>query len=136
MTLHFPRIILSGALLFLAGCSGMQSSPERHASHAAHVLATQHFDPNTLIKVTDSARMMTPLMTQFYEQGKKDRASGLSVADAQKKEADLYSKEFASRFITQESFINRQYNLEDPAKRKTMIDAMAASYRDGFEGRP
>ncbi|STW38488.1 Uncharacterised protein [Klebsiella michiganensis] len=69
--------------LLLAACSGSQTSVERNASRAVSAIDRIHFDPNTRMLKADSINSLKPMMQQLYDQGKKDRADGLTLAQAQ-----------------------------------------------------
>jgi len=50
--------------LVLAACSPQNTSPERHAIHAAYPLADAHFDPNTRLLLAATAKRSQPFLSR------------------------------------------------------------------------
>lgn len=123
--------------LFLAACSS-QTSVEKNARHTAYQLERIHFDPNTTPLTADNTRRMATFLSQFYEMGKKDRASGLTPDQAQQR-VGSFSRNggpFAPG-APKTTFINRDYDSDQPGKRiDIMKQGAIATYWDGYNGRP
>lgn len=141
---HFLPIFLMLPLL-ISACSGPQTSVETNARHMAYQIATTHFDPNTRPLVTDNARHMAEFLTQFYELGKKDRADGLTLSQAQQR-VDSFSQDSAGNTAKEgpfaagaqrSTFISQSYEAEQPeAQSKILLDGATATYWDGYNGKP
>jgi len=130
--INVARLFLLASALSLFACAGQQTSPERHATHAAHQLAQVQFDPGFHMLIADSIRIMKPGFEQFYQ----DRAAGMTPAGAEKRIAGFSDPEFlpASRMIN--TFVGKTYSADQPQKeRKILIESLTATYRDGYEGR-
>lgn len=130
-----PLLILMP--LLLAACTSNQSSVEKNARHMAYQLERIHFDPNTRPLTADNIRLMSQFLGQFYEFGKKDRAAGLTVAQAQQ-QVENFSRgkgPFSPDAQTY-TIINRSYDADQPDKRIEIMKANAIqSYWDGYHGR-
>lgn len=136
--------VILAAPLFLTACSGSQTSVDKNARHAAYQMAQIHFDPNTRLLTVDNARLLAKFLSQFYEQGKKDRAAGLTLAQAQQR-VNCFSQNQneaaeGSPFApdSQRSFfLTHQYSAEQPEKHsKILKDGAIATYWDGYNGKP
>lgn len=131
------RLMLLVCTLSLAACAGQQTSPERHAVHAIHQLAQVQFDPNFRIATADSIRMMKPALEKFYQQGKADREAGMTEAQAAQRIAQFSAPDFLPASQMTHQFVGQSYAADRPQKeRKILIEAITATYRDGYEGRP
>ncbi|MGE0968542.1 Exc2 family lipoprotein (plasmid) [Klebsiella sp. WOUb02] len=122
--------------LLLAACSGSQTSVERNASHAVSAIDRIHFDPNTRMLKADSINSLKPMMQQLYDQGKKDRADGLTLAQAQQRVESFRNPEVLSGG-QKARFLSQEYDTDNPDKqRQILLDAGISSYWDGYNGRP
>lgn len=132
-----PLVLFIPALL--AACTASKGSVEQNARHMAYQIERIHFDPNTRPLTADNIRSMAVFLGQFYDMGKKDRAAGLTQAQAQQR-ADLISNNETSPFTpgTQKAMIiNRAYDADQQDKRIAIMKAGAIkSYWDGYNGRP
>ena len=131
--------VMLAAALLLTGCVGQQTSVERNASHTAARLDSIHFDPNTRQLRADNIRWMKTFLTQFYEQGKADRASGLTQQQAEqrvKSFSDCENGPFAP--ASQRSRIaSHEYSADRPEQQsQIMLQSATATYWDGYHGRP
>lgn len=127
-------LLLAAALL--CACTTQTSSPERHAKHAIYQIDSDHFDPNSRTLITDTIRMSVPFFDQFYQEGKKDRANGLTPQQAKEKENYFRSPEFAKMWERKQHFINTEYSPSDSQKQKNILmNEAIAAYYDGYEGR-
>ncbi|EHW1683187.1 Exc2 family lipoprotein [Salmonella enterica] len=133
---HLPLVFFIP--LFLAACSGNQTSVEKHARHLARQMERDHFDPNMRPLTADNTRLAARFLSQFYEMGKKDRAAGLTTAQAQQR-VNSFSADggpFAPE-AQKSTFINQTYAAEQPEKRSNLLKQGAVStYWDGYNGRP
>ncbi|WP_411696741.1 Exc2 family lipoprotein [Enterobacter pasteurii] len=124
--------------LFLASCSGNQTSVEKNARHMAYQIEQVHFDPNTKPLTADNTRLMTSFLSQFYEIGKQDREAGFTSAQAQQR-VDSFSTGNGpfSPGAQKTTIINRDYDSDQPEKRSEILKQGAiATYLDGYNGRP
>ncbi|EMN8534143.1 Exc2 family lipoprotein [Enterobacter mori] len=124
--------------LFLASCSGNQTSVEKNARHMAYQIEQVHFDPNTKPLTADNTRLMTSFLSQFYEIGKQDREAGFTSAQAQQR-VDSFSTGNGpfSPGAQKTTIINRDYDSDLPEKRSEILKQGAiATYLDGYNGRP
>lgn len=122
--------------LLLTACAGPQSSVDRNASHAAAALDRIHFDPNTRPLRADTIKALKPTLQQLYAQGKKDRADGLSLAEARKRVESLNNPDVLSGGDKMR-INNKEYDADSPEKqRQILVDAASSSYWDGYNGRP
>ncbi|MCW9529396.1 MULTISPECIES: Exc2 family lipoprotein [Klebsiella] len=122
--------------LLLAACSGSQTSVERNASRAVSAIDRIHFDPNTRMLKADSINSLKPMMQQLYDQGKKDRADGLTLAQAQQRVESFSNPEVLSGG-QKARFLSQEYDTDNPDKqRQILLDAGISSYWDGYNGRP
>lgn len=133
-----PVILI--APLLLSACAGTQTSVNKHARHMAYQLANSHFDPNTRPLTTDNARRMAGFLNQFYMLGKKDRAEGLTVAQAQQR-VNSFNRDDAGAPFAQaaqkDRFITHQYSAEQPENRVRILrEGATATYWDGYHGKP
>ena len=124
--------------LFLVACSGNQTSVEKNARHLAYKIERAHFDPNTKPLTGDNIRLMSAFLSQFYAMGKKDRATGLTTAQAQQRVNSFSSDDGPfSPGAQKTTFINRDYDADQPGKRSDILKQGAiATYWDGYNGRP
>jgi len=140
MDLNKQRLFAMLAVsLLLTACVGQQTSIERNASHAAARIDSIHFDPNTRQLRADNIRWMKTFLTQFYEQGKADRASGLTQQQAEqrvKRFSDCENGPFAP--ASQRSRIaSHEYSADRPEQQsQIMLQSATATYWDGYHGRP
>ncbi|MCD9134353.1 Exc2 family lipoprotein [Escherichia coli] len=122
--------------LLLAACSGSQTSVERNASRAVLAIDRIHFDPNTRMLKADSINSLKPMMQQLYDQGKKDRADGLTLAQAQQRVESFSNPEVLSGG-QKARFLSQEHDTDNPDKqRQILLDAGISSYWDGYNGRP
>ena len=131
--------------LLLTACAGSQTSVDKNARHMAHQIARLHFDPNTRPLTADNIRLMAQFLSQFYDQGKKDRAAGLTLAQAQQR-VNCFRQQQAgdaagnSPFALEAQksfFLTHQYTADQPEKRRTiLLDGAIATYWDGYNGKP
>ncbi|HGG5185648.1 TPA: Exc2 family lipoprotein [Salmonella enterica] len=84
-----------------------QTSAERHARQYVYA-ADDGFDPNFRVKKADSIQMMVPFFRQFQNMGIKDRASGVSVEDAQQRINAFRSEAFLKSIQGKTTFAGRQ----------------------------
>ncbi|EBO9513635.1 Exc2 family lipoprotein [Salmonella enterica] len=129
-------VTLSGSLL-LTACTP-KTSVERHARQYVYA-ADDGFDPNFRTKKADSARLMVPFLQQFRDTGVKDRVEGLSRDEALKRAEQFRSEEFLRSIQSRERFAGRTYeDSSTPSAKglKTLGDAIADTYLDGYQGRP
>lgn len=127
---------LSGGLL-LTSCTP-KTSVERHARQYVYA-ADDGFDPNFRTKKADSARLMVPFLRQFRDAGVKDRAEGLPREEAMKQADEFRSEAFLKSIQSRERFAGRTYeDSSTPSGKelKSLGDAIAETYLDGYEGRP
>ncbi|MFG6075836.1 Exc2 family lipoprotein [Erwinia sp. OPT-41] len=128
--------LVSALALLLCACAP-QGSVECHTTHAVHQIADANFDPNTRMLLADSIRVMRPGFQAVYQAGVKDRAAGLSKAQMEEKAACLLKPENLPDEAVTHTFLGQTYLADRPEKeRKILADALAATYRDGYEGRP
>lgn len=124
--------------LFLAACSGNQTSVEKNARRTAYQIERIHFDPNMRPLTADNIRQTARFLSQFYEVGKKDRAAGLTTAQAQQR-VNSFSADggpFAPE-AQKSTFIDQEYDADQPEKRSDILKQGAiATYWDGYNGRP
>jgi len=130
-------VMLAAALL--TACAGQQTSVERNASHSAARLDSIHFDPNTRQLRADNIRWMKTFLNQFYEQGKADRASGLTQQQAEQRVKSF--SECGNGPFTPSSqrsrVLSHQYSAERPEQQsQIMLESATATYWDGYYGRP
>ncbi|RPD96128.1 entry exclusion protein 2 [Candidatus Pantoea deserta] len=125
--------------LLLSGCAGDQTSVNRNARHAAARLEKIHFDPNTRPLTADNIRQTAKFLDQFYELGKKDRAEGLSQAQAQQRVAS-FSAATSGPFAAASQktrILSQDYSAERPEKQsQILLESATATYWDGYLGRP
>lgn len=122
--------------LCLAGCAPSGTSAERHARHFAYA-AGDNFDPSFVINKAESGRMMIPFFEQFWQMGRKDRADGLSRAQADERVKYLNSDEFIDSLKGETHFAGKRYKSDDGRAlkwRKVMREAATGSYQDGYNG--
>lgn len=123
---------------FLVACTSHLGSVEKNARHMAFQLQRIHFDPNTAPLTADNTRLMAQFLSQFYDMGKKDRASGLTTIQAQQRVNSFSSGK--GPFSPEEQktmFINRAYEADQPEKRVEIMKTNAIqTYWDGYNGRP
>lgn len=141
MSVIQPKCLLPLVLLtplFLAACSGNQTSVEKNARHTAYQIERIHFDPNMRPLTGDNIRITAQFLSQFYETGKKDRASGLTTAQARQR-VNSFSNDggpFAPE-AQKSTFIKQEYDADQPKKRSDILKQGAiATYWDGYNGRP
>lgn len=130
---HLPYFVFTLPLV-LAACTS-QTSIERNATHAVSAIESIEFDPNTRLLKTDSINAMKPLMQQFYDLGKKDRADGITLTQAQKRVENFRS---TGTLIGGEKDVvfGREYDADNPEKqRQIVISAGTAAYWDGYNGK-
>lgn len=129
-------LMISALTLLLSACAP-QNSVDRHTVHAVHQLAEAGFDPNMRTLVADSIRQLRPEFQRFWQQGVDDRAAGMSRAQMEKKAAFMRDEANHPEAAVSHSFLGQNYLADRPEKeRKIMAEALAATYRDGYEGRP
>lgn len=135
------RLILAAsallASLVLSGCTQSATSAEREARHYVYA-ADDGFDPNFRTNKADTARMMVPFFDQFWQAGKKDREAGLSQEDARQRITSFTSNEFLASVRGKSWFAGKAYDNNDTATRKehkAMVEAITATYMDGYQGR-
>lgn len=140
---YVSSIVLTLPLL-LSACAGPQPSVEINAHHMTYKIARMHFDPNTRPLTTDNARRMTAFLNPFYQLGKKDRAEGLTLAQAQQRVASFNQNRAGSAAeegpfaaASQKStFISQSYDAEQPeAQSKILLEGATATYWDGYNGK-
>lgn len=123
---------------FLVACNNHQSSVEKNARHMSYQIQRIHFDPNTKPLTADNTRLMAQFLSQFYDIGKKDRASGLTTVQAQQR-VDSFSSG-KGPFSPEEQktiVINRAYDADQPDKRIEIMKTNAVqTYWDGYNGQP
>lgn len=137
-------VILSIPFL-LAACAGPQTSVDKNARHMSYQIAQAHFDPNTRPLTVDNTRLMAKFLSQFYELGKKDRAAGLTLAQAQQRvnsfsQAQPGGTAADTPFAAEKQksyFLTQEYSAEQPEKHsKILKDGAIATYWDGYNGKP
>lgn len=114
-----------------------QTSAERHARQYVYA-ADDGFDPNVRVIKADSIKMAVPFFKTFHDLGAKDRSSGMSVEDANKRADNFRSESFLNSIQSETIFAGTRYvdNKSWSAKqRKAMSDAISEAYIDGYEGR-
>lgn len=122
--------------LLLTACSGTQTSVERNASNAVSAINRIHFDPNTRMLRADSINALKPMMQELYDQGKKDRADGLTLAQAQQR-VESFSNPAVLSGGQKSRFLSQEYDADNPEKqRQILLEAGISSYWDGYNGRP
>jgi len=135
--LRMPAML--AASLLLTACVGQQSSVERHASHAAAKLSSVHFDPNTRPLRADNFRWMSTFLRQFYDQGKADRANGLTQAQAEQR-VKTFSECPTGPFRPEAQFsrvASHDYSADRPEQQsRILLESATATYWDGYYGRP
>lgn len=130
------RLVISVLALMLSACAS-QTSVDRHTVHAVHQLAEAGFDPNMRTLLADSIRLLRPEFQTFWQQGVDDRAAGLTRAQMEKKAAFMRDTANHPEAVVTHTFLGQQYMADRPEKeRKIMAEALAATYQDGYEGRP
>lgn len=146
----YITLLLSAFLL--SACTHSQSSVDRNARHAALQLANIHFDPNTRPLIADNIRVTAKFLNQFYVLGKQDRASGLSMEQAQQRvlsftgsaaqsKAEMLPSEHpAGPFdasAQKNQFLTQVYAAEQPEKRaRILLESAIKTYWDGYNGHP
>ncbi|WP_147197797.1 Exc2 family lipoprotein [Pantoea sp. CCBC3-3-1] len=124
-------------VFLLSACAGQLTSVDRQANHAAHQLAASKFDPAFRLNVTDTAKSLRPCLQQAWQRGVDDRQKGVTRLQAEANREALRNAENPALGQIGSIFVGKVYEADRPEKaRKIMLDAMAASYRDGYEGRP
>ena len=129
---RFPAFLF---VFLLSACASQLSSVDRQANHAAHQLAASHFDPSSRMLVTDTAKSIRPCLQQAYQHGVDDRQKGITRPQAEANMQErLKNPDFGQ---IRAFFVGKIYESDRPEQsRKIMLDAMVASYWDGYEGRP
>lgn len=134
--------------LWFAGCAAPASSVERNARRVAIEVQKLDFDPNTRSLVADNTRVAKTFLQQFYTLGKKDRADGLTLAQARQRVASFSeSVERTQAHASQKSvfspdaqtsqFNQQQYSAEQPEKQaRVLLNGATAVYWDGYNGQP
>lgn len=139
MKIQYRFSAILAVSLLLSGCAGQQTSVNRNARHAATQLEKIHFDPNTRPLTADNIRRTATFLSQFYALGKKDRAEGISQAQAQQRVtrfSDISSGPFAPD-AQKSRFISQDYSADQPEKRSLiLLESATATYWDGYYGRP
>lgn len=146
----YITLLLSAFLL--SACTHSQSSVDSNARHAASQLAKLHFDPNTRPLIADSIRVTAKFLNQFYVMGKQDRASGLSMEQAQQRVLSFTRCEVQSKAETLPSehavgpfdpsaqksqFLTQVYAAEQPEKQaRILLESAIKTYWDGYNGHP
>lgn len=145
----YITLLLSAFLL--SACTHSQSSVDRNARHAALQLANIHFDPNTRPLIADNIRVTAKFLNQFYVLGKQDRASSLSMEQAQQRVLSFSSSAMESKALppsehpagpfdpsAQKSlFLTQVYAAEQPEKRASiLLESAIKTYWDGYNGHP
>lgn len=134
--LHFCAML--AASLLLTACAGQQSSVDRNASHAVAKLSSIHFDPNTRPLRADSFRWMTTFLRQFYDQGKTDRANGLTLAQAEQR-VKAFSECPTGPFRPEAQLshvASHDYSADQPEQQsRILLESATATYWDGYYGR-
>jgi len=130
------KLVISALALLLAACA-QQTSVERHTVHTAHLLSEANFDPNFRLLLADSIRAMRPDFQAMYQQGVADRAAGMTRAQMEEKAACMLHPENLPEAAVKHHFLNQEYLADRPEKeRKILAEALTATWRDGYEGRP
>ncbi|WP_235056621.1 Exc2 family lipoprotein [Pantoea sp. AS-PWVM4] len=127
--------VVALSLLLLNGCAQTDTSAKRHATK--FVYKVEDSDPNFVMNKADSIRMATPFFAQFWQLGKKDRAQGVSSADAQKRVSYFHSDEFIKSISGTSHFAGKEYKDDatlSPRWRNNMSEAIAQTYMDGYLG--
>lgn len=124
--------------LVLAACSSSRTSVEKNARHMAYQMQQIHFDANTQPLTADNTRLMAQFLSQFYALGKEDRATGLSIIQAQQRvDSFTTGKGPFSPENQKTMIINREYDADQPDKRGDIMKNNAIqTYWDGYNGRP
>lgn len=122
--------------LLLTACAGAKTSVERNASHAVSALRRIQFAPDVRMPRADSINSLKPVMQEFYNLGKKDRADGLNPEQArQRVESFSHSDVLSGRQIS--GFLSQEFDADNPEKqRQIILEAAISSYQDGYNGRP
>lgn len=131
-----PLTVLS-AVLILSACTQTKISAERHARHYVYTY-DNNSDPNFYTKKADSVRLMTPFFQQFWNQGAKDRAAGMSQEGAQQRVNLFHNEDFLKSVQAKEQFAGKTYeNISTPSPKEfsLMAETISAAYLDGYEGR-
>lgn len=130
----FPALLLV-ALAGVAGCQQHISSDRAHAKSYVFK-AKDDFDPNFSTQISSTIAMMTPVFAQYYQQGKEDRQSGLTRAQALQK-ADAFKKELGGKAMeSHNTFVNRTYvSTLSEKKQRLFLSEAAGAYLDGFDGK-
>ncbi|WP_380178574.1 Exc2 family lipoprotein [Kalamiella sp. sgz302252] len=130
------RLPVVALTLLLAACA-QQSSVDRHTIHTAHLISEANFDPNTRLLLADSIRVMRPGFAAMYQQGVADRAAGMTKEQMENKAALLRDPANIPEAALKHRFLSQEYLADRPEKeRKILAEALAATWRDGYEGRP
>lgn len=123
------------ALGLLTACSHTPSSAERHAKRFVYN-ADDNFSPNYQTNKQESVRLAVPYFAQFYNEGKKDKAAGLTPAQAQERANYLRSDAFIESLNTSSTFAGKSYQATHSAKwNQLMKEEASGAYLDGYEGR-
>lgn len=118
-------------LILLSACTP-QTSAERHARSYIYK-AKDDFDPHFRTDISRSVKLMAPVFEGFYQEGKKDRAAGMSLADAKTKTTELVNNESHSNSERYHIFMGKSYSMgSDAKKEKLLIKECIDAYWDGF----
>lgn len=128
-------ITLITAIITLTACTP-KGSVEQHTRHYVYA-SDDGFDPNFSTQKADTTRMMVPFFRQFWDMGAKDKATGKSRSDVQKRIQQFNSQEFLNSLRGTTKFAGTDYRSKDltPKKSKLLADTISALYLDGYEGR-
>lgn len=136
MLLSCRFVVVWLSMLLFTGCASSLPSPMRHAQHTAYQISDRHFDPNTRIHVNSTTKLLLPEFEKIYELGQKDRAQGLSHAEAQQRVNSMLTPESLPDSSMKMKFFTQLYSVDNPEQsRRIHIDGLTKTYWDGFEGR-
>ncbi|EII3552432.1 Exc2 family lipoprotein [Escherichia coli] len=128
-------ITLITAIITLTACTP-KGSVEQHTRHYVYA-SDDGFDPNFSTQKADTTRMMVPFFRQFWDMGAKDKATGKSRSDVQKRIQQFNSQEFLNSLRGTTKFAGTDYRSKDLTQKKSRLlaDTISAVYLDGYEGR-
>ena len=131
----FCRLGLLLLPLAVTACVSSKSAVDRHATHLAYQIAKADFDPNFRTQITNTIRSSAKFLQPFNLEGEKDRAAGLTPAQARTKIASLKDPTVFPSSGQKYTFINRKYSADNAEKLRLLsLDAATETYMDGFNG--
>ncbi|HGJ5864017.1 Exc2 family lipoprotein [Arsenophonus nasoniae] len=138
----FNKLFFCLSVILLSSCSQNNSPASLEARHYVY-RSLDDSNPNYKTHIYNSIQSMTPFFDQFYQEGKIDKLSGLSVDDAKNKMQMLESDEYINSIISKSKdyYISPKVQTIDidsknfsEKRKKYLTNGIINMYKKGYYG--